>query len=1066
MGNCHQYNPSVATASPTDFSSFVRSSSRSSGRFITPLRSRMTSATGSGQSSVSPLQPSQGTWSSTTKCSREMPLSSGSPSSTAFNNVGGVEADDFIDSFLDVPRITHIVSGSAVEAEMAKISQVLSDVMLDWAKRVDALKRLRSVVLAGGDIYKEFYASLRFTDVSLQISVKDLRSQVVREACVTLAFFAQQLGPKFERTAEVLLPHLISLIPNSTKIISTCGIVTIRFILQNTHSSKLIPILVNHLRESRSKDVRRYCCEFVKHILFVWPKEPLEKYASLLQEAIKRGITDADPEARALSRQAYWQLNHVFPGAGENLLNQLDPANVRMLQEVRQPGSAMPQRSLPESPRGTPSRDSSCTRPPSRLRKPTGHSESENEPLQPSGAPPRSSSAIDTEAARRARARIAPPSGKTVDHSSGLATPLRSRRALITPSTTASRGTSPASALRKPGVSRSVATSRDSSPDKRTFSGLPVRRAPSVSSTPVATRKNSTGYRSEDEGDTGSQLGSQTSLSGNGSCYDVPEILSLLGNPNWSSRKEGLLGLRSHLRSGGRLYPADVDNVRLLLTRMMSDPTTKVFSLFLDTLYDFLNAHKLDLGSWLYTLLTRLFNKMSVELLPTVQAKLDRCFDLIRASFAAENQFQQLLKFVNDSLQTPNLKVKVAFLNYLVTLITSNMGPNDFKNTSAVRIGVTKLVNWTLDGKSTELRRASQSVIIALHHLNSGEFTAMLALMDEYLRDTALKTISGPTRREGRGESSRQTSAANSRQASSSDLRKVPSSASSPQSSNDENLNPHDFYASLKQTTDAIDKLNTFLNVDHSSDDEGRRNGGSEDSGFSRTSLNNIPAAVELEHSSQDGELDLPAESPQNKDILSLLWNLQCQAESGDTKTWSGPDGDSAVYILQEAMEHEAPSVLSAAMQCCTNLARAKAACIERILPSILNLCHNERQEVISEAHQCLKEITSQLPLDKVLEALAVPLLSENQPMNTRAVSFLLRLVQETPTQKVRESLPSILTPVVQGFSDSQEPNVRKDCMLIIVDVQSRTSTEAVTPFIRNLSPNKIKLLNLYLHRK
>lgn len=49
------------------------------------------------------------------------------------------------------------------------------------------LKRLRSVVLAGGDIYKEFYASLRFTDVSLQISVKDLRSQVVREACVTLA---------------------------------------------------------------------------------------------------------------------------------------------------------------------------------------------------------------------------------------------------------------------------------------------------------------------------------------------------------------------------------------------------------------------------------------------------------------------------------------------------------------------------------------------------------------------------------------------------------------------------------------------------------------------------------------------------------------------------------------------------------------------------------------------------------------------------------------------------------------------------------------------------------------
>ena len=112
--------------------------------------------------------------------------------------------------------------------------------------------------------------------------------------------------------------------------------------------------------------------------------------------------------------------------------------------------------------------------------------------------------------------------------------------------------------------------------------------------------------------------------------------------------------------------PADVDNVRLLLTRMMSDPTTKVFSLFLDTLYDFLSAHKLDLGSWLYILLTRLFNKMSAELLPSVQAKLDRCFDLIRASFAAENQFQSLLKYVNDSLQTPNLKVNEAYLNLAI----------------------------------------------------------------------------------------------------------------------------------------------------------------------------------------------------------------------------------------------------------------------------------------------------------------------------------------------------------------------------------------------------------------
>ena len=203
--------------------------------------------------------------------------------------------------------------------------------------------------------------------------------------------------------------------------------------------------------------------------------------------------------------------------------------------------------------------------------------ESENEPTQTSGALPRSSSAIDADAARRARAKVAPPSGKPVDNSSGLATPLRSRRALITPSTrkswklfnrltsgklwkssvvlnwvtwspfnfmcyfvypvriiaihifaAVSRGTSPATALRRPGSSKSTATSRDSSPDnQRTFSGLPLRKGPSVPSSPAVSRKNSAGYLPSDEGDSGSQLGSQTSLSGNDACY-VRNIIFLL----------------------------------------------------------------------------------------------------------------------------------------------------------------------------------------------------------------------------------------------------------------------------------------------------------------------------------------------------------------------------------------------------------------------------------------------------------------------------------------------------------------------------------------------------------
>ena len=50
------------------------------------------------------------------------------------------------------------------------------------------LKLLRSLMVAGALEYEEFLPLLRTLEPALQISVKDLRSQVVREACVTTAW--------------------------------------------------------------------------------------------------------------------------------------------------------------------------------------------------------------------------------------------------------------------------------------------------------------------------------------------------------------------------------------------------------------------------------------------------------------------------------------------------------------------------------------------------------------------------------------------------------------------------------------------------------------------------------------------------------------------------------------------------------------------------------------------------------------------------------------------------------------------------------------------------------------
>jgi len=49
------------------------------------------------------------------------------------------------------------------------------------------MKELRAVVLAGAVEYTDFQQQLRTLEPCLRSSVQDLRSQVVREACITVA---------------------------------------------------------------------------------------------------------------------------------------------------------------------------------------------------------------------------------------------------------------------------------------------------------------------------------------------------------------------------------------------------------------------------------------------------------------------------------------------------------------------------------------------------------------------------------------------------------------------------------------------------------------------------------------------------------------------------------------------------------------------------------------------------------------------------------------------------------------------------------------------------------------
>ncbi|XP_026708475.1 CLIP-associating protein 1 isoform X12 [Athene cunicularia] len=775
----------------------------------------------------------------------------GSKSSTAKEGAGAVDEEDFIKAFEDVPTV-QIYSSRDLEESINKIREILSDDKHDWEQRVSALKKIRSLLLAGAAEYDNFFQHLRLLDGAFKLSAKDLRSQVVREACITLGHLSSVLGNKFDHGAEAIMPTIFNLIPNSAKVMATSGVVAVRLIIRHTHIPRLIPIITSNCT-SKSVAVRRRCFEFLDLLLQEWQTHSLERHISVLAETIKKGIHDADSEARIEARKCYWGFHSHFSREAEHLYHTLESSYQKALQSHLKNSDSIV--SLPQSDRSSSSSQESLNRPLSAKRSPTGSTTSRDGTTtktegrirtrrQSSGsATSVTSTPADTRGRSRAkvvsqsqRSRSANPAGAGSRSSSpgkllgsaygGLSggtsrvQPVPSsseKRSKIPRSQGCSRETSPSriglarsSRIPRPSMSQGCSrdTSRESSRDTSPARGFPPlasrrhSRSTSALSTadsvgqsdrfglgqpgrmpasvnamrvlststdleaavadalllgdsrskkkPVRRRYEPYGMYSDDDAnsDASSACSERSYGSRNGGIphylrqtEDVAEVLNHCASSNWSERKEGLIGLQNLLKSQRTLSRVELKRLCEIFTRMFADPHSKrVFSMFLETLVDFIIIHKDDLQDWLFVLLTQLLKKMGADLLGSVQAKVQKALDVTRDSFPFDQQFNILMRFIVDQTQTPNLKVKVAILKYIESL-ARQMDPTDFVNSSETRLAVSRIITWTTEPKSSDVRKAAQIVLISLFELNTPEFTMLLGALPKTFQDGATKLL-------------------------------------------------------------------------------------------------------------------------------------------------------------------------------------------------------------------------------------------------------------------------------------------------------------------------------------
>ncbi|XP_045565344.1 CLIP-associating protein 2 isoform X17 [Salmo salar] len=1223
------------------------------------------------------------------------------------DGAGGIDEEDFIKAFTDVPTV-QIYSSRDLEDNLNKIREICSDDKHDWDQRAAAMKKIRSLIVAGATEYECFFQHLRLLDGAFKLSAKDLRSQVVREACITVAHLSTVLGNKFDHGAEGILPVLFNLIPNCAKVMATSGVSAIRFIIRHTHVPRLIPLITSNCT-CKSVAVRRKCFDFLDLLLQEWQTQTLERHTAVMVASIKKGIADADAEARVEARKAYWGLRNHFPGEADTLFNSLEPSYQRSLQSsLRNAGSVA---SLPQSDRSSSSSQESLNRPLSSKwsavpgRVPAGHK---------GGASPgslqRSRSDVDVNAATVAKqrhigqvgaGRLTPGSYSSlgrlrtkqplttatsvsqVDSRGRTRTKMVSqsqRSQSATPIGAGSRSGSPGRVLtstalstlgsgaqrvlagtggRRSRIPRSQGCSRDSSPTRlsvapssissiyngasRGARGSRIPRpsmsqgcsreasressrdtSPARSFTPLASRhySRSTGalhtadalgaagsgysisqssrlsssvsamrilntgsdveealadalllgdmrskkkparrryenygmYSDDDANSDASSACSERSYSSrNGGAIptymrqteDVAEVLNRCASANWSERKEGLLGLQALLKNQRTLSRVELKRLCEIFTRMFADPHSKresgsrvygtaesgissasfkrVFSMFLETLVDFVLVHREDLQDWLFVLLTQLLKKMGADLLGSVQAKVQRALDITRESFPNDLQFTILMRFTVDQTQTPNLKVKVAVLKYIETL-TLQMEPQDFVNSSETRLAVSRIITWTTEPKSSDVRKAAQSVLISLFQLNTPEFTMLLAALPKTFQDGATKLLQNHLRNTGNAAQA-PTGSPLTRH-----TPRSPASWSSPLTSptntsqntsspsafdyDTENMNSEDIYSSLRGVTEAIQNFSVRSQEDMNEPvrrregEEGGSAGADQVDGGrtaldNKTSLLNTPLLSSSPRGSRDPFTDSPFkhsvidtsldESDQQTDdssidqselVSELLKELSNHNERVEERKAALCELLKLIRenTLQVSWDEHFKTILLLLLETLGDREHVIRALALRVLREILSRqpwrfknyaeltimkaleAHKDpHKEVVRAAEETAAMLASSISPDQCIKVLCPIIQSADYPINLAAIKMQTKVIERVPHEGLVSMLPEIVPGLIQGY-DNSESSVRKACVFCLVALYAVIGEE-LKPHLNQLSGSKLKLLNLYIKR-
>ncbi|XP_063674518.1 CLIP-associating protein 1-A-like isoform X38 [Bolinopsis microptera] len=638
---------------------------------------------------------------------RAMPLKKSASSHKAKGGLvvadSGLLTEENLDEYIKDYNTVNISSPK----ELADFCNACADIMEnsdDWEKRIVALRDLRGVMFCGVDHFKGFKLTITGMSRAIEKTVKDLRSQVVREACVTVSAMSTELGNDFGSCGEKLLTALFSQLLVNVKIMNLSAHVCLRRVIACTQYPKMLPIICEQMK-SKSPMCRKRAAEYIELIFQLWELNIITKNLSILEGTIKSGINDADSDTRIFSRRTFWLYNEFFPKNAENMMKTFDTSKKKMLQETKMGKSAAPgagatntlkrtkKNLAPGSSATLPKKPTMSKSTPdlSQLGKPSTLPRQPKTPARVQGAP---------------RSTTASPANEKTAARSGSATggvrrsvSARSVNSIVsseTRSATLRRANNRAS----PGRASPASTS-----SSRTAAQQTAPRTPSIRKSASA-NLNQDSLASAFGRGTIPRMTSQDSIasSTDSSSHDVDiqEIVRASESSSWKIREEGVHKLKVRINEERGFNTRERRMVLHLFEQMLNDNHAKILGTTLDVLDEFLALYRTNLTDWGATILAKALYLQSMKQTQSNFDRVMRLLDTLHRSFPYDLQLTWCFSILDSRQVNSNAKMKGTLLEYM-SCTFEVMDPMEFIQTKESTIGLKVLLQSSTDPKRLSL---------------------------------------------------------------------------------------------------------------------------------------------------------------------------------------------------------------------------------------------------------------------------------------------------------------------------------------------------------------------------